>query len=155
MEDLLTTINEIAKYGLNPDIDTEKDVFEKVKMLEKNLIKIYYKYFDIKYEFDKAEYPDYEGPVPLEVSKNINSNFIDFDSYKVFLDILDTNNYSDCAYGCASDDLADIIRELLEVRWRIENNSLADGLWHFEFSFNCHIKHHMLDLLQFMKERYS
>ena len=152
----MNTIDEIIKYGLNPGIDTEKDVYEKVKMLEKNLIKIYCMYFDIEYKFDETEYPDYEGPVPLEVSKNIYSNFNDFACYKVFLDILDTSNNYDYACGCASDDLADIIRELLEVKWRIENNSLADGLWHFEFSFNCHIKqHHMLDLLQFMKERYS
>ena len=93
MEDLLVTIDEITKYGLNPDIDIDQDVYEKVKMLEKNLMKIYCMYFEIKYEYDETEYPDYEGPVSRDVSKNINNNFNDFASYKVFLDILDTSNH--------------------------------------------------------------
>ena len=73
MEDLLIVIDDITKYGLKPDVDTELDVYERVKMLEKSLVKIYCMYFEIKYEFDETEYPDFEGPVPLEVSKNINS----------------------------------------------------------------------------------
>lgn len=46
----------------------------------------------------------------------------------------------DNAIGDAIDDLSDIIIDLLEIKGRIENNSLADGIWFFE-------------LLNFMKQK--
>lgn len=47
--------------------------------------------------------------------------------------------------------MTDIIYDLLEVKWRIEHNSLKDGLWYFKFIFQEHTKQHILDLLNFMQ----
>ena len=41
------------------------------------------------------------------------------------LDINDLDNFKDMAIGDAIDDLSDIIIDLLEIKWRIESNSLA------------------------------
>ena len=49
--------------------------------------------------------------------------------------------------------LTDIITDLFEIKWRLENNSLADGLWYFELIFKGHTQLHILDLLNYMKQK--
>ncbi|WP_165850743.1 hypothetical protein [Chryseobacterium sp. 5_R23647] len=49
--------------------------------------------------------------------------------------------------------MSDIILDLSEIKWRIENNSLADGLWYFQLIFAGHTQQHILDLLNFMKQK--
>jgi hypothetical protein len=73
--------------------------------------------------------------------------------YKTILDIEEIDNLKDVSIGDAVDDLSDIIIDLLEIKWRIENNSLADGLWFFEFIFNNHTKLHILELLNYLKRK--
>ena len=68
-------------------------------------------------------------------------------------DINDIDNIKDNIIGDAIDDLSDIITDLLQIKWRIENNSLANGLWYFELIFYGHTQQHILDLLNFMKQK--
>jgi hypothetical protein len=51
----------------------------------------------------------------------------------------DIYNLSDSTIGDVKDDLVDITTDFLEIRWRIGNNSLDDGLWYSEFIFKNHI----------------
>ena len=53
----------------------------------------------------------------------------------------------------AIDDLTDIIKDLLVVKWRFENTSKIDAIWDFEFSMRTHSKQHLVDLLKYMKEK--
>lgn len=62
-------------------------------------------------------------------------------------------NFTDICLGDAIDDLNDIILDLLEVKWRIEHNSLHDGLYYFKTIFQFHTQQHILDLLNFMKQQ--
>lgn len=149
MTELIPTINEIVKYGLQPNL-TES---HKEKLLEKNLVKIYDLYFDIEYKFDEAKFPNFDNSQFPEIRQNVASNFKDFGFYKTVLDINDIDNLKDNAIGDAIDDLSDIILDLLEIKWRIENNSLADGLWFFELIFYSHTQKHILDLLNYMKQK--
>lgn len=149
MTELIPTINEIVKYGLQPNLI----VADKEKMLEKGLIKIYNLYFDIKFDFDKTDYPDFEKANLRNIRQNIESNFNDFGFYKTILDINDIDNLKDNALGDAIDDLSDITIDLLEIKWRIENNSLADGLWFFKIMFHAHTQQHLLHLLNYMKQK--
>jgi len=148
MRELIPTIDEIVKYGLQPNL-TEVD---KEKSLAKSLVKIYNLYFDIEYEFDETDYPDFDGEKYLNIRQNVESNFKDFGFYKIVLEINDMVN-DEIGIGDAVDDLNDIIKDLLEVKWRIENNSLNDGLWFFNFIFNAHTEKHIIDLLNFIKQR--
>ena len=84
--------------------------------------------------------------------QNVESNFKDFGFYKMVLEINDMAN-DEIGIGDAVDDLCDIIKNLLEVKWRIENNSLNDGLWFFNFIFNSHTEKHIIDLLNYIKQR--
>lgn len=149
MTELIPTINEIVKYGLEPNLTTA----DKEKLLERNLVKIYSLYFDIKYTFDETDFPDFDNSQLPDIRQNVRSNFNDFGFYKTILDINDIDNLKDNAIGDAIDDLSDIIADLLEIKWRIENNSLADRLWYFELVFYSHTQQHILDLLNFMKQK--
>jgi hypothetical protein len=149
MKELIPTINEIVKYGLQPNLT----VTNKEKLLEKDLVKIYNLYFDIKFDFDETDYPDYDKLSLHNIRQNIETNFKDFSFYKTILDIKDIHNLQDNAIGDATDDLSDIITDLLEIKWRIENNSMADGLWFFELIFYNHTQQHIIDLLNYMKQK--
>jgi hypothetical protein len=149
MKELIPTINEIVKYGLQPNLT----VTDKEKFLERHLVKIYDLYFDIEYKFDETDFPDFDKTQLPDLRQNVESNFKDYGFYKTILDINDIDNLKDNAIGDAIDDLSDIIADLLEIKWRIENNSLADGLWFFELIFYSHTQQHILDLLNFMKQK--
>lgn len=149
MIELIPTINEIVKYGLEPNLATT----DKEKKLEKNLVKIYQLYFDIKYKYDETDFPVFGKTEYSDIRQNVTSNFKDFGFYKTILDIEDIDNTKNNALGDALDDITDIIIDLLEIKSRIENNSLADGLWFFELIFYTHTQQHILDLLNYMKQK--
>jgi hypothetical protein len=149
MTELIPTINEIIKYGLEPNLTVD----DKEKLLERNLVKIYDLYFDIKYDFDKTNFQDFDKSQLSNIRQNVESNFKDYGLYKTILDINDIDNLKDNTIGDAIDDLTDIIIDLLEIKWRIETNSLEDGLWYFELTFYSHTQQHILDLLNYMKQK--
>jgi hypothetical protein len=149
MTELIPTINEIIKYGLQPDLT----VTDKEKLLKKNLVKIYNLYFDIEFEFDETDFPNFSKSEYSDIRKNVESNFKEFGLYKMIIDINDLDNLQDNGIGDAVYDLTDIILDLLEIKWRIETNSLADGLWYFQLIFYSHTQQHILDLLNFMKQK--
>jgi len=151
MTELIPTINEIVKYGLQPNLTTDKD--ERNKSLEKSLVKIYSLYFDIEYIFEETNFPDFDKQQYSDIRQNIESNFPDFGFYKTIIDYNDLDNKIDDAIGDAIDDLTDITLDLLEIKWRIETNSLADGLWYFQLIFYGHTQQHILDLLNYMKQK--
>ena len=148
MINLIPIIDKIIKFGLQSDLT----ISDKEKLLERNLVKIYDLYFEISYVFDETDYKDFEVQ-RQDIRKNIESNFNDFGFYKIILDINDIENLNDDGIGDAIDDLTDIIIDLLEIKWRIENNSLADGLWFFELTFHTHTQQHILDLLNYLKQK--
>lgn len=151
MTDLILTVNEITKFGLQPNINVSDRDF----LLEKHLIIIYKLYFEVEYEDDNHNYPNFDKSKLPDIRSNIMSNFPYFGFYKSVVDMNDMTNFTDISLGDAVDDLNDIILELLEVKWRIENNNLNDGLYFFKFIFSAHIQQHLLDLLNFMKQRES
>lgn len=149
MQDLIATINEIVKYGLEPGLGKPYGY----KHLEKNLVKIYSFYFDVRYEHDDTAYPDFDRKQFPNIIENVQSNFPKFGFYKTILDINDVAKNDDIAMGDAVDDLSDIILDLLELRWRIENCSTNNGLWYFDIRFPIHTQQHILDLLNYIKQQ--
>ena len=149
MTELIPTINEIFKYGLQSNLmETDKE-----ELLERNFMRIYNLYFDIEFEFDETDFPDYEKGKYPNIRKNVESNFKDFGLYKTVIDINNIDNLKENSISDAVDDLTDIIIDLLEIKWRIETNSLEDGLWYFELIFYSHTQQHILNLLNFIKNK--
>ena len=148
MNTLIPIINEIVKFGLEPNLA----VPNKEQLLERNLVTIYQLYFDIAYTFDETQYADFDKTLLPDIRGNVASNFSDFGLYKKVDEISAIDKVDALLIGDAVDDLCDIITDLLEVRWRIENNSLDDGLWFFELIFRTHTQQHLLDLLNYLKQ---
>lgn len=55
--------------------------------------------------------------------------------------------------GDAIDDLVDVITDLLEIKWRYENNGKNDAFWFFKLIFFTHTQQHIIDILKFMKSK--
>ncbi len=148
MTELISAIDEIIKYGMESNVKNEN----KEKSLERNLVKIYLHYFEIEDPFDSNDYPKFDKSRLPEIRKNIISNFSSFGFYKTVYNITAINDTEDLAIDDTVDDLSDIILDLTETKWRIENNSLSDGLWFFKFIFESHTQQHILNLLNYMKQ---
>lgn len=148
---LIQTINQIAKFGLEQNIEISKD--ERNLLLERSLISIYSLYFEIQYEYDNTDFEEYDDIKYVNMRKNIESNFPDFGYYTIALDLMDINNKDNMAIGDAIDDLSDIILDLLQIKWRMGNNSQNNGLWYFELIFSGHTQQHIIDLLKYLKQQ--
>lgn len=148
---LIQTINQIVKFGLEQNIEINKD--ERNLVLEKSLISIYSLYFEIQYEYDNTDFEEYDDIKYVNIRKNIESNFPDFGYYTIALDLMYINNKDNMAIGDAIDDLSDIILDLLQIKWRMENNSQNNGLWYFKLIFSGHTQQHIIDLLNYLKEQ--
>ena len=151
MKELIPTINEIVKFGLQPNLKMENN--NRNTLLEKSLVKIYSLYFDITYEFDETDFPEFDNQKLPNIRENIENNFPDFGIYKTVIDFSDVDNKIEDGIGDAIDDLTDITLDLLEIKWRVETNSLADGLWYFQLIFYSHTQQHILNLLNYMKQK--
>jgi len=147
MENLIATIDEIVKYGLIENLS----ISDNGSLLEKHLVKLYNQYFELSYECDDLEYPKFDSSMYENIRKNISTNFKDFGFYLTIHEI--ENVYEEPKYliGDAIDDLSDIILDLLEVRWRIENNSINNGYEFFKWIFSSHTQEHVLNLLRYIK----
>lgn len=152
MKELIQSINQIIKYALKSNIAE----LEKEQNLEKNLIIIYKLYFEFEYNFDEVKYSEFDITKFLNIEDNIKSNFPTIGFYNTFIDLTKVpTTESNCALGDAFDDLFDIIKDLLEIKWRLENNSYDDGIWYFKFIFKNHTKQHILGLLHYLNETKS
>ncbi len=149
MKNLINIIDGITKYGLRTDLEIE----DKESDLERHLVELYSQSFKIEYEFDDSDYPEFNKELFPNVAKNILQNFPDFGFYHTILNINEVSEKAEAGLGDATDDLSDIIYDILQIKWRIENNSEADGLWYFELTFNTHTQQHLIDLLNFMKSK--
>ena len=150
VEKLIEIINKIVKYGLNPNVEIE----DKEKDLEMNLVKLYSKYFEINYKSDENENKDFDKKKAYpNVIENVKSNFKDFGWYHSILNLEKILKEPETGTGDAIDDLSDIIYDLLEIRWRKENNSESDAWWYFELVFYSHTQQHLIDLLNYLKNK--
>jgi len=141
-------INNVTKYGL------QSNICEKEKDLEHHLIQIYNSYFQYGYDFDENEYSKFDNSNHQNIQENIKSNFPEFGFYNVILNPFDiVDSKMEIVLCDAIDDLNDIILDLLEVKWRLENNSYNDGIWFFKFIFTNHTKSHILNLLNYLNKK--
>lgn len=150
MEELIKIISEIVKYGLSPNIEIE----DKEKDLEINLVKLYSKYFEIEYQSDENDYRDFDKKkIHPNVIENVKSNFKDFGWYHTILNLEEILKEPETGTGDAIDDLSDIIYDLLEIKYRKENNSENDVWRFFELIFYSHTQQHLIDLLNYLKNK--
>jgi hypothetical protein len=149
MNELVEIIQSIVKYGLEPNVN----INDKERDLETNLIKLYALYFEIKYQIDETLYEDFDKTPYSNLRNNISNNFPDFGFYYALSNSHKIIENAEVTIGDAIDDLMDIILDLLEIKWRSENNSHNDALQYFEFIFTAHTQSHLIGLLAFIKSK--
>lgn len=149
--ELIPVINTIITFGLESSLTVNKS--DRNKILEKSLVKIYSLYFYIQYTYDDTDFRKDKEYRYVEIRKNIKTNFPDFGFYNTVHDLMDLDHKDHFVTGDAADDLTDIILDLLEIKRRIENNSLDNGLWYFEFIFSAHTQQHVINLLNYLKQK--
>ena len=59
------------------------------------------------------------------------------------------------ALSAVASEVSDDVLVLDEAGLEAAKNSLSDGLWYFEFIFKAHTQQHILDLLNYMKQKNS
>ena len=149
MSQLKNLITQIIEFGINPNVQSN----DKFNVLKKLLVSLYFEYVNINFEFDESDFdeePDFDYN---EIKQNVKSNFPKLDWYSMVLDLNRMEPDVEIGIGDALDDLTDIIKDLMEVKWRMENTSEMDALWHFEYLMKIHSEQHLIDLLKYIKEK--
>lgn len=130
MSKLIEHINQITEFGIAPKVKIDN----KIDILKKTLLGIYYEYTKMTSIYDKSEYDDEPNFDYKMIRKNVEQNFPELGLYYSIFDSHKLDSDADVVTEDAIDDLTDIIKDLLAIKWRFENTSEIDGIWHFELS---------------------
>lgn len=133
MSELRKLIDQITEFGINQKVE----LTDKADVLKKLLVGIYYEFLKTEFEFDGTDYEDEP----------------DFGWYSSVLDSNKMEPNVEIGVGDELDDLTDIIKDLLAVKWRMKNKSKNDAFLQFEFLMRTHSEQHLVDLLKRLKEK--
>ena len=98
------------------------------------------------YVFDEKEYSEPPKRAAGDVLVLVKKRFPNYGYYNVAEDVINNVGGSTVIVGDALDDITDIALDLFESKWRWENNSVEDGLWHFKNHFEIHWGRHLREL---------
>lgn len=149
MNTLKQLVDRIVEFGTNEKLESINKVLE----LQKLLVEIYAKYLKLKTEFDDT---DYKKPLSAdydEIRKIVTKHFPDFGWYYSTFRGYEVNENMGLVTKDSIDDLTDIIKDLIEVQWRLKNNSEKDGLYQFKFLMKHHSEEHLVNLLKYLKDK--
>ncbi|RXG27377.1 hypothetical protein [Leeuwenhoekiella marinoflava] len=146
MESFLKLIHQITQYGTTPVVQTNTIV-----SLKKSLGDLYALYVNLNSNFDEQLYEEVQRLDYAEVYAHVKVNFPEFGYYNQISELLKLEHSPEVVTGDALDDLTDLIIDLSEVAWRLENTSLNDGLWYFNTLMKIHSEAHLLNLLTYLK----
>jgi len=141
-------IDRIVEFGTNEKLQSENKTLE----IQRLLVGIYAEYLNVETEFDET---DYEEPINLDydgMRSIVTEHFPNFGWYHSVWEGHKINEDVELTTRDSIDDLTDIINDLIEVQWRLENNSEKDGLYQFEFLMKKHSEQHLVNLIKYIKD---
>ena len=144
-----TEINNFLDLILEPDSKLE-NLSELISALDKLAISTH----QIEYVFDDTDYSDNSCFEYSEIRVKVENRFPDLGLYNIALDVCDKIGDTQIATGDAIDDITDITLDLLRIRWRFENTSKNDALWHYELLFRTHWGRHLRNLQLYLHDLY-
>jgi len=155
MEETIKLIEKVTEFAINPDVKSEN----KIKDLKQLLVSIYAKFLTIEKLDDDTNYKESYSLSYGEVKENVLKNFPDhgyynlvFDSHKIIYKECKIKPEVDVDLGDPIDDICDILKDLLEVKWRYENYSKENANWSFMFLMKNHSEEHLVNLLKYLKD---
>lgn len=149
MGKLLKLINRITEFGLNDDIQS----YNKELEIQQLLVGLYSEYLNLDREFDDGDFEEEPTFDYNQIKKNVQANFPDFGWYHSVWECHNVVSNAEVNTGDAIDDLTDIIKDMLAVKWRMENTSEKDSLWNFDFSMRTHSEQHLVNFLKYLKDK--
>lgn len=148
MSKLKKLIDRIVEFGTNEKLESENKTLE----IQRLLVEIYAEYLKVETEFDET---DYDEPINLDydgIRSIVTKHFPDFGLYHSVWESHKIIEKADLLTEDAIDDLTGIIKDLIEVQWRMENNSEKDGFYQFEFLMKHHSEQHLVNFLKYLKD---
>lgn len=148
MSKLKKLIDRIVEFGTNEKLQSENKTLE----IQRLLVGIYAEYLNVETEFDET---DYEEPINLDydgMRSIVTEHFPNFSWYHSVWESHKINEDVELTTRDSIDDLTEIINDLIEVQWRLENNSEKDGLYQFEFLMKKHSEQHLVNLIKYIKD---
>ena len=149
MNKLVKLIYRLTEFGTNPKIESENKIDE----LKKLLVEIYSEYLNIESDFDQKDFEDEPEFNFKEIRRNVETNFPEFGLYHSFFDSHKTIPDGGLVTGDSINDLSDLIIDMLVVKWRFENTSEDEAIWHFQFIMRIHSEQHIVDFLKYLKDK--
>ena len=149
MSQLFKHIDRLTEFGTNPKIESERKIDE----LKKLLVGIYAEYLNMESDFDQKDFEDEPEFNFKEIRRNIEANFPEFGLYHSFFDAHNAIPDGGVVTGDALNDLSDLIIDMLVVKWRFENTSEDEAIWHFQFIMRIHSEQHVVDFLKYLKDK--
>ncbi len=149
MSQLFKNIDRLTEFGTNPNIETENKIDE----LKKLLVEIYSEYLKVESDFDNKDFEEEPEFDFKEIRRNVAANFPDFGLYHSFFDADKTILDDALVTRDAINDLSDLMIDMLVLKWRFENRSEEEAIWHFQFVMRIHTEQHLVDLLKYLKDK--
>ncbi|MFB6320727.1 DUF5063 domain-containing protein [Saccharicrinis sp. FJH54] len=145
---LLENIDKLIEYGQG-EVNISED--DKIENLEYLLISIYKQILELPKRFDDTnkECPKIDYEV---IKKQVEKNFSNFGYYNTVFNGIENFDNPETVVGDSIDDLADIIKDLIEAKWYFENSSPDDAIWQIKFDFESHFRYHILGLLKYLHD---
>ena len=142
-------INRITEFGIKPNVESENKTDE----IQKLLVGLYSEYLNLETDFDNSEFdeePDFDY---TQIKKNVESNFPEFGRYHSVWESHNIVEDADLTTGDAIDDLSDIIKDMLEIKWQFENTSQKYAEWCFKDIMRIHSEQHLVNILKYLKDK--
>ena len=142
-------INRISEFGLNDKVQSDNKELE----IQQLLVGIYYEYLIMEAEFDDADFDEEPTFDYNLIKKNVQTNFPDFgfyhsiwESHKIILE-------ADLITGDSIDDLSDIIKDMLGIKWLFDNTTDKNARWCFKDIMRIHSEQHVVDFLKYLTDK--
>lgn len=149
MNKLKNLINRITEFGTNPNVESENKTVE----IQRLLVGIYSEYLNLNAEFDDADFDEEPNFDYKSIKKNVEANFPEFGWYHSVWECHKIIPDADLVTEDAIDDITDIIKDLLEVKWCFENTSEKNAEWHFCDLMRIHSEQHLVNFLKYIKDK--
>lgn len=144
--EFICLIDEIIKYGLEPNFCTVKHLTQ----LKKNLIELILFYENNEFLSDDVEYPEFERDKYSFVIENLRINFPSLKDYKSFLNSSNIFDLEDVIIKNSIEDLNEIILDLLDVKFNFVQNGLYAGTNAFDFLFTAGMEEKILKIILYI-----
>ena len=149
MNNLKSIIYRITEFGIKPNVESEN----KIDVIQKLLVGLYSEYLNLETDFDDSDFeeePDFDY---TQIKKNVESNFPEFGWYHSVWESHKIVEDADLTTGDAIDDLSDIIKDMLQIKWQFENTSQKYAEWCFKDLMRIHSEQHLVNLLKYLKDK--